>query len=376
MERYKIALVSDWYLPRTGGIETQIHGLARALHTLGHEVHIYTTTPGPEAGHADGVVVHRLDLARVAGVVAPNPLHLLIARRTLREEGFDVVHGHGLLSIMTIGVLMSARALRIPCVLTSHSLLRRAVFPVAAAALAFDGRTDVLAGVSRAAAADLAAVSRRRDVLVLPNGIDPSAWARPDARTSQRPRVTSIMRLSRKKNAVELVDAMPRVIERVGRTRAPRLTLVGDGPDRARLERRVARLGLDDSIEFLGWRSPAQVADVLATSSVFALPCRHEAFGLAALEARCAGVPVVAMRGRGIGDIVEDGRHGCLVETRDAFADAIALLLVDEDRRDRLSRAARTGLEPFAWDRVVHAHLRAYTLAMSRHARLRPPVAA
>ena len=376
VERYKIALVSDWYLPRVGGLEMQMHGLARALRALGHEVHVYTTTPGGETANPDGIAVHRLNLTRVAGVVTPNPLNLLLARRTLREQNFDVVHGHGLLSTMTIGVLMSARALNVPCVLTSHSLLRGAVFPIAAAALAFDGRTDVIAGVSRAAAADLAAASGRRDVLVLPNGVEPSEWARVDAGVRHTPRVTTVMRLSRKKNAVELIDAMARVVERVSGTPAPRLTIVGDGPDRGRLERRVDRLGLRQVVEFLGWQDRRRIADVLAASTVFALPCRREAFGLAALEARCAGVPVVAMNAGGIGEIVKDGRHGYLAETRNAFADAIALLLVDRDRHAAMSRAARTGVEEFAWDEVVRVHLHAYRLAMSRRARLRPRIAA
>ena len=375
LERYKIALVSDWYLPRVGGLEMQMHGLARALAALGHEVHVYTTTPGEEAASPDGIVVHRLKLARIAGVVF-NPWNLLLARRTMREEDFDVVHGHGLFSMMTIGVLMSARALKVPCVLTSHSLLRGGAFPAAVLALAFDGRTDVIAGVSRAAADDLARASGRRDVIVLPNGIEPSEWATADDRALRTPRVTSVMRLSRKKNGVELIEAMARVVERVSSIPAPRLTIVGDGPDRTRLERRVDRLGLGDVVEFLGWQDRRRIADVLAASTVFALPCRREAFGLAALEARCAGVPVVAMHGGGIGEIVEDGRHGYLAATHNAFADAIALLLMDRDRRAEMSRAARSGLDRFTWNEVVRAHLQAYRLAMSRRARLRPRVAA
>jgi glycosyltransferase involved in cell wall biosynthesis len=307
----------------------------------------------------------------------PNPFHLRLILDTLRRERFDVVHVHGLFSVMGLGVLVGAQMLGMPCVLTSHSLLRPGPLAVARGLFATITRhVDVVAGVSRAAARDLARASGRQDVVVLPNGIDPAAWAltpRPDPGGALR--IAAVLRLTRKKNAGALIDAMPVVLARAG-ARQVTLTVVGDGPERARLEHRAARLGLGGFVEFLGMRTRDEVRQVLAAAAVLAVPCRAEAFGLAALEARAAGVPVVAMRGGGVLESVEHGRHGLLADTPAAFADALAVLVTDAARRGALARNARTGLGPFTWDEAVRRHLDAYRLAMARHAPGRARVAA
>ena len=66
---YKIAIVSDWYLPRIGGLELHLRDLARELNARGHTAHVITATPGPD--ELDGIRVHRLDVPLMP--VAPSP---------------------------------------------------------------------------------------------------------------------------------------------------------------------------------------------------------------------------------------------------------------------------------------------------------------
>src|SRR4029079_16980490 len=112
-----------------------------------------------------------------------------------------------------------------------------------------------------------------------------------------------------------------------------RLCIVGDGPERARLERAISRHGLSSEIEVAGQRSQSEIRELLATSDVFVLPTLRESFGIAALEARCAGLPVAAMKASGVAGVIEHGREGLLAESDVEFAAYVAALVSESELR-------------------------------------------
>lgn len=373
MEQLGIALCSDWYPPRVGGIEFHLRDLARALHARGHRVHVLTSTRG-ESPH-DGFPVHRFDVAMMGQIAAPNLLRVLDIAACLRREQIDVVHAHGMFSVGAIGAILAARYLGLPSLTTHHSLLptRRAMALARALFLLFSNRATIVTAVSGAAAEHARRASGRGEVPILPNGIDDGFW-NGHGRLPQRERlVTSVMRLVPFKSPLEFVRAVPSVLKQVASPEGVRFAVVGDGRLRARMEREAARLGVARQMEFSGERSREDVRDLLARSSVFALPSCREAFGLAILEAQAAGVPVVAMDGGAVGEIVEHGRTGLLARSPGEFASGIATLLDNEERRERLRKSARAGLARFSWPRVAERHIelyrRAITLERSKGAR-------
>jgi len=105
-----------------------------------------------------------------------------------------------------------------------------------------------------------------------------------------------------------------------------RLLLVADGPLRANHEELARCLGLDGRVEFLGWRSRAEIAELLHGCQVFVLPSRSESFGIAIIEAMACRKPVVASAVGGILEIIDHGKTGVLVEPDDPSALAHALL--------------------------------------------------
>jgi glycosyltransferase involved in cell wall biosynthesis len=119
------------------------------------------------------------------------------------------------------------------------------------------------------------------------------------------------------------------------------LLLVGDGPERPGLERRVADLGLADRVEFAGWVDPPWSAR--RTFDVLAVPSFTEGFPLVIVEAMLAGIPVVASAVGGIPEIVVDGDTGLLVPPHDApaLADALRRLLGDPDLRQAMAARCR-----------------------------------
>ncbi len=119
------------------------------------------------------------------------------------------------------------------------------------------------------------------------------------------------------------------------------LEIVGEGPSEAALRRESASLGLDDSIDFLGWTD--DVGERMRRWDIYVQPSIAEGFGLSVLEAMAAGLPVVAAKSGGMPEVVIDGETGILVPPGDpkALAGAIAKLARDRDLRLALGKAGR-----------------------------------
>ena len=125
----KIALLSDCYLPRLGGIEVQVHDLATRLMGRGHEVVVFTATPGRhgERGgfidEVDGVAVHRLAL-KLPFQLPVNPLAPRLLRPRLADGGFDVAHIQmGVVSPFAVDCVRVAMDVGLPTAVTWHCML-------------------------------------------------------------------------------------------------------------------------------------------------------------------------------------------------------------------------------------------------------------
>lgn len=381
----KIALVSDWFLPRIGGLELQLRDLAVQLARRGHEVEIITGTPGEEA--VDGIKVHRVDVGPLVSRLffrgqerhkleplqvwrllrewkrcwsrwLAQPLH-----RILREGRFDVVHGHSAYSPLALTACRLAREAGIASVLTEHSVskgLGGTLLRLAERTWHWSAWPDILVGVSSYIAAEMKTLTGR-EVEILLNGIDPAEWT---MRSEGDPaRVISVMRLTPRKRGIDFVRSIPHVTRRLGWRTPPRFTLIGDGPERGRIEREAVRLGVADQLELPGRLERDEVRQLLARSTVFALPTLKEALSIAVLEALSAGLPIVAMNHGGVSDIVQHGREGFLAGNHQEFCDYIARLLSDEGLRREMASRTRDSVARFSWDIVIKKHIDTYERA-------------
>lgn len=124
MEKYKIAMISDWYFPKIGGIEYSMHALAKNLSMCGHEVSIITRSyPGlPKYSTRDNVQV-----IRIKGRPLPGQNRLLIPAAYkelydfLKKGNYEIINCHGLDSPIGMSALLAAKKLGIPVVVTNHS---------------------------------------------------------------------------------------------------------------------------------------------------------------------------------------------------------------------------------------------------------------
>jgi glycosyltransferase involved in cell wall biosynthesis len=128
--------------------------------------------------------------------------------------------------------------------------------------------------------------------------------------------------------------------------------IIGDGDDRARLEARAQKLGLTDSVRFIGAVSGLELHDWYHRCRVFAMPARTEldsqtprgeGFGIVFLEAMAHGKPVLGPRNGAPSEFIRSGEHGLLVDPTDpsVVANALVALLGDKDQANRMGQAAR-----------------------------------
>ena len=165
-------------------------------------------------------------------------------------------------------------------------------------------------------------------------------------RNASRPKsgtdLAFVGRLAPVKGLRVLIEALD-----AARARRPdlRLTIVGDGPDRAALEALSRPQG--EAIRFTGPLSQTEVADVLAATDVLVLPSFAEGVPVVLMEAMATGLPVIATRVAGVAELVDDGVSGLLVAPGDpeALRDAILDIAQDAGRRDMMGEAGRRAVE-------------------------------
>jgi len=289
--------------------------------------------------------------------------------RFAAERDIDVLHCHQY-SPFVYGRIAAMWNRRLRIVYTEHGRLsdappswkRRLVNPLLSR---FDGSIIAVSHELR----DYMIESRfpRERVRVIHNGIEPADAASPLDRRKARLLlglderafvVTTVARLDPVKDLGTLLDAFAIV-----RKRAPgaRLVIVGDGPERQRLEARASQDDLAGSVRITGYRSDVRAllpaADVYASSSI------SEGVSITILEAMATGIPVVATAVGGTPEILSDGTGGILVPSRDPARMAAAIIALAEDHRRRgaLAAAARRRLETsFTIDRMVDDYARSY----------------
>ncbi|RJL32680.1 glycosyltransferase family 4 protein [Bailinhaonella thermotolerans] len=366
----KILHVSDCFLPRLGGIEVQVGDLVRVQSEAGHEVEVATATPG--AAH-DRVPVHR--------ITAPLPFELPVhprggfhLLRLFRRRRPDVVHCHvGAVSPFAWQGVRSAVEAGLPTVVTVHSMWDPAtqrLYRTLDGLLRWTRWGVVATAVSEAAARPIRRTAGRGvPVHVVSNGLDLSQW-RPEGEPPpphEGVHVVAVGRLAPRKQPIGLVRLLDVARRGVPAAIPMRATIVGDGPARPAVERQVRARGLDGWVSLPGRLSREEIRGLLAEADVFVAPAPLESFGLAALEARTAGVPVVARESSGVADFVRHGREGLLASDLRGLGEAVARLARDGELRSRIAAHNRaTEPSPAGWPAVLDGFERCYAEAAER----------
>src|SRR4051794_966839 len=346
----RVLHVTDTYLPRRGGIELHVHDLAQAQRREGDEVDVLTLTRSRSVQQAQsaGTLLRPDDDADLV-----QKLRFVLAhRRHGRNAGYDVVHAH--CSTFSPLVFATLAAADIPTAVTFHSLWRRYTPLYRAADLAFGWSTWPIAwsAVSEAAAdAIRRAAARPLTVDVVPNGIDLAAWPHvARAPAPGRLRVISVMRLAPRKRPLALLRILRNAAAAMPKGMTLEAVVLGDGPQAGAMRRYIRRHDLHDVVTLAGHQPRPEIARRLAGADVFLAPATLESFGIAALEAAAAGVPVIGRRGTGLADFVGAGAGGLLVDSDEALSRALVGIAT---RRITVAPADPSAVAEMSWPAVV-----------------------
>jgi glycosyltransferase involved in cell wall biosynthesis len=367
----RVALVCDWFLPRQGGIELHLRDLALALRAADIDARVVTTTRGEEV--VDGIPVYRVRAPLAPGsgfAFTPGALRRL--ERHVRGEGFDVVHSHAsVVSPIAIGGAIAARRAGLPSVLTFHSMLHRSSFLLGASESLFGwtSRGVVLTAVSSVVAEQAARWIPNASVGVLPNGVDVAFWRGTQTSNTDGDIVfVTAMRLSRKKRPLRLVRAFASAVRFVAGAPSLRLIVAGAGPEAEPMRRLAAELGVGHRVELVGQLSRTELRSLYGRAHAFVLPSERESFGLAALEARAAGLPVIAMQASGVRDFIRQGVEGLLARDEAELSRHLSRLALDAPFREYVRHRNATIAPQYDWSDVRALHLAMYAHAARRNA--------
>ncbi len=365
-------LVTNDFPPRPGGIQSYLHTLATQLPA--DQLVVY-------APRWRGDSHKRFDAEQPFEVVRhpttlmlPTPFVAHKAAKLMASRGCDSAWFGAAAPLAVLApVLRRAGAERIVASTHGHEV-GWSMLPAARQALRHIGNdTDVVTYVSRYTRGRFAsAFGARASLEHLPPGVDaevfrPDPGARAELRAryglGDRPTILCLSRLVPRKGQDVLIEALPRIRERIdGAT----LVIVGGGPYGETLHKLAERAGVAEHVIFTGGVPADELAAHHTIADVFAMPCRTrgagldvEGLGIVFLEASATGVPVVAGLSGGAPETVIEGKTGHVVDGRSAasVAAAIVKVLADRDRAAEMGSAGREWVKAeWRWD-VLAARL-------------------
>ena len=352
-----------YFPPEVGGLESHAFYLCRELVRLGDDVTMVTSLSkdeSPAREVMDGVQVIRTwfpgkhPIGWILHTIGSIPVYLSLAQQ------FDVLHAQTFASALP--GMIAKKLFGKPLVITLHTshFLRLAKNPF---------WQPILRRIIRSADWLLAASVEIRDVALglyphpraeaLTNGVDTGMFRPvPRERDPARPFRVIVPRRLYPKNGVEyLVRAAPLVLRELD----VEFVIVGDGPERGRLEQLARDLSVKDAIVFMGARPNTEMPALLGSADAAVLPSLMEATSVAALEAMSAGVPVAASRVGGLPEIVDES-VGTLFEP--ANPESLARALIALLRRPDLAQAGLRGRERvvahWSLERLARRHQEIY----------------
>ena len=227
--------------------------------------------------------------------------------------------------------------------------------------------SDVVTSVSESLRADtLQLFDIKRPIEVIHNFVDLSLYDRdPDCRknfaTENQKIVSHISNFRKVKRIQDVIEIFYGIQKEVDAV----LLMIGEGPEKEKSREQAHKLGILDKIKYLGKTS--EIERVLCMTDLFLLPSEKESFGLSALEAMAAGVPVVSSNAGGIPEVNIHGKTGFTANIGDveAMAKGAATLLKDEAMLAEFSKNARAQAEKFSLDIIGPKYLEFYEEALA-----------
>lgn len=369
----KICIATDCFPPKIGGVENHSYYLANELTKQGHNVTVLThklpfSDSTSEINHTENLfksIQLRGYVFNIAGHdVAFDVSMLKQISNLIKENQFDIIHGQGEGSLISLGAIWSAKRQGFPTILTKHSMnaLRPPLFKFFTSLTLprlIDQWADGVIGVSQASLDDIKIKGLSNRLRVIGNGIDPFIF-KPDQLNRNNLRKwlgyseTDIIggyigRLNKKKGIDTLIEVVIEIIKKIPDFK---FLFVGSGP----MKNKIISLTkyFPNSIKYLDAKPYYKINQYYNILDIFTLASHGESFGICLIEAMAIGVVPVALAKYGTKEIIENNKDGFLTDTIDDFFAKIMLLAQNADLRKTLADQAKVKVDSrFTWSKIA-----------------------
>lgn len=313
--KHNVCMVSDFFYPNMGGVESHIYQLSECLIERGHKVIVVTHAYGNRTGVrylTNGLKVYYIPMQPFYNqCVLPTVFSTLpLLRNIFLREKITLVHGHSAFSTLAHEAMFHARTMGIKAIFTDHSLFG---FADASSIITNKVLKFSLAGINHVIC--VSHTSKENTVLrgsikpqmvsVIPNAVDATVFT-PDAsqkNTSRRKKITIVVisRLVYRKGTDLLANIIPEICEKY-----PQVNFIigGDGPKRLVLEEVREKYQLTERVQMLGAIDHPNVRKILVKGDIFINTSLTEAFCIAIVEAACCGLQVVSTKVGGVPEVL------------------------------------------------------------------------
>jgi N-acetyl-alpha-D-glucosaminyl L-malate synthase BshA len=301
--------------PTYGGSGVVATELGKALAMKGHEVHFITySMPVRLGNYLPNLFFHEVVVSDYPLFDYP-PYELVLASKlvdVVKYEKLDLLHVHYAIPHASAAYMakqiLASQGIKIPFITTLHgtdiTLLGKdeSFEPVITFVI---NQSDAVTAVSESLRQDTyKSFATKRHIHVIPNFIEPEIYRGSEGqfdKTKYAPNGEKILMHISNFRPVKRVEDVIRVFDKVRKEIPSKLLFVGDGPERHKIENLCRELGTCEQVKFLGKMKATE--QVLSLADLFILPSETESFGLAALEAMAAGVPVISTNTGGLTEI-------------------------------------------------------------------------
>lgn len=361
--------------PTFGGSGVVATELGKELAMKGHDVHFITYDLPVRFDHfLSNLHYHEVRVSDYP-LFDYQPYELVLASRivdVVKHEKLDILHVHYAIPHASAAYMaqqiLKTDGIYIPFVTTLHgtdiTLVGKdeSFEPVITFAI---NQSDAVTAVSDSLKTDTYThFNVTRNIQVIPNFIDLKRYegcSTDGVLKAFAPKGERILLHTSNFRPVKRVEDVIEVFSKVRKEIPSKLLLVGDGPDRQKIEALCRKLGTCDDVHFLG--KLKNVEEVYSVADLFLLPSETESFGLAALEAMTSHVPVISTKMGGIPEINEDGVTGFtsnVADTKDMATNALKLLK-DDALHAKFREAAYQKAKTFSKESVIPVYEKLYT---------------
>lgn len=363
-----IGLFTETYYPEINGVAASVFVLKEELEKQGHNVYVFTTT-SPNAPKKEKNVYRVRSLPFI--LMTDRRVGLMYQRRiasAIKKLQLDVIHTHTEFSLGIFGRIMASE-LKIPIVHTYHTIYEDYTHYIAKGAFLDRRAKKVVRGITRVCCNTVDEVivptekvekllrnyHVKREIYVIPTGINLDKFKKENIDVKEVQQIKESLgilesdkvilylgRVSSEKNIEELIRNMEGYLEE---RQDVKFVIVGDGPDRARLQKIVGGMTCKDSILFAGEIPYDEVGKYYQIGDVFVSASTSETQGITFIEAMASSLPVVAMEDRCLDGILEEGENGYFFHNKQDFQEALDAILYSENAKDFCRNARECALQ-------------------------------